>query len=89
MLLNVSPPNHNPLQTRAIALSSNGDEVAMAYQKDYVHAYYRSIDKPGAQPIPGHPEALFEAYARAYAGCGTFDKLVSPILRTSLSNGFL
>lgn len=74
MLLNVSPPNHNPLQTGAIALSSNNDDVAMAYQKDYVHAYYRAIDKPGAQPIPGHPEALFEAYARAYAGCGTSPK---------------
>lgn len=74
MLLNVSPPNHNPLQTGAIAPISDDDEIAVAYQKDYVHAYYRSIDKPGAQPIPGHPEALFEAYARAYAGCGTHPK---------------
>ena len=41
------------------------------YEENYVRAYRKCQDKPGGATISGRPEARFEAYARAYAGCGT------------------
>mmetsp|Transcript_42181 Transcript_42181/g.61853 ORF Transcript_42181/g.61853 Transcript_42181/m.61853 type:complete len:516 (-) Transcript_42181:253-1800(-) len=45
--------------------------IPEGYEENYVHAYRRCQDKPGGAILSGLPEARFEAYARAYAGCGT------------------
>jgi len=50
------------------------------YKENYVYAYRRCQDKPGGEIISGLPEARFEAYARAYAGCGIY---TSPTYRRS------
>lgn len=71
MLLNTAPANHGNILDAKVPID---DETAQAYQKSYVHAYHRCVDKPGQLPIPGNPEALYEAYARAYAGCGIHTK---------------
>ena len=45
--------------------------IPEGYEENYVRAYRKCQDKPGGATISGRPEARFEAYARAYAGCGT------------------
>lgn len=45
--------------------------IPEGYEENYVRAYRKCQDKPGGGTISGRPEARFEAYARAYAGCGT------------------
>jgi RimJ/RimL family protein N-acetyltransferase len=40
------------------------------YRLNYKKAYRRCQDKPGGAILGGLPEARFESYARAYAGCG-------------------
>lgn len=42
------------------------------YEQDYIKAYRKCQDKPGGHILSGEPEARFEAYARSYAGCGSF-----------------
>jgi len=44
--------------------------IPNGYEKNYVEAYRKCQEKPGGPTISGLPEARFEAYARAYAGCG-------------------
>lgn len=44
--------------------------VPEGYQDDYVLSYRRCQDAPGGKILSGVPESRFEAYARAYAGCG-------------------
>jgi len=41
------------------------------YVKDYLDAYRKCQDEPGGARLPSLPEARYEAFARAYAGCGT------------------
>jgi len=48
------------------------DFLPDGYEKNYVRAYRRCQDKPGGAIISGMPEARFEAYARACAGCGSY-----------------
>lgn len=39
------------------------------FEEEYVEAYRRCQGRPGGPALPGQPEARFEAYARAFAGC--------------------
>ena len=41
------------------------------YELHYKQAYRRCQDQPGGPTLPGRFEARHEAYARAYAGCGS------------------
>eukprot|EP00554_Chaetoceros_debilis_P007007 CAMPEP_0194075286 /NCGR_PEP_ID=MMETSP0149-20130528/2326_1 /TAXON_ID=122233 /ORGANISM="Chaetoceros debilis, Strain MM31A-1" /LENGTH=485 /DNA_ID=CAMNT_0038755723 /DNA_START=45 /DNA_END=1502 /DNA_ORIENTATION=- len=45
--------------------------IPAGYEHNYIKAYRKCQDKPGGPAITGEPEARYEAYARAYAGCGT------------------
>lgn len=45
--------------------------VPDGYEQQYIEAYRKCQEKPGGAFLPGLPEARFEAYARAYAACGT------------------
>lgn len=47
-------------------------DIPKGYKENYVSAYRRCQDKPGGPILAGLPEARFEAYARAYAGCGIY-----------------
>lgn len=44
--------------------------IPEGYEENYVTAYRKCQEKPGGNTLSGLPEARFEAYARAYAGCG-------------------
>ncbi|GFH54479.1 hypothetical protein CTEN210_10955 [Chaetoceros tenuissimus] len=46
--------------------------IPEGYEQNYISAYRRCQDKPGGATISGMPEARFEAYARAFAGCGSY-----------------
>ena len=48
----------------------NEKESNSIYKQNYTKAYRRCQDKPGGEILGGLPEARFESYARAYAGCG-------------------
>jgi len=45
--------------------------VPVGYEQQYLEAYRKCQEQPGGATLPGLPEARFEAYARAYAACGT------------------
>lgn len=45
--------------------------IPEGYEDNYVRAYRKCQEKPGGDVLSGLPEARYEAYARAYAGCGT------------------
>lgn len=45
------------------------------YQNNYAIAYRKCQDSPGGNPLGGRPEAHFEAYARGFAGCGSYTSL--------------
>lgn len=45
------------------------------YEANYIKAYKRCQDKPGGPILGGRPNHRFEAYARAYAGCGSHTSL--------------
>jgi len=49
--------------------------VPPGFEENYLTAYHTILDSPGGPVLPGLPEARFEAYARAYAGCGTYTSL--------------
>ncbi|EEC49682.1 predicted protein [Phaeodactylum tricornutum CCAP 1055/1] len=42
------------------------------YEENYVDAYRKCQERPGGAVLSGRPEARFEAYARAFAGCGPY-----------------
>mmetsp|Transcript_13652 Transcript_13652/g.17218 ORF Transcript_13652/g.17218 Transcript_13652/m.17218 type:complete len:492 (-) Transcript_13652:76-1551(-) len=42
------------------------------YEANYIKAYRKCQDKPGGPILSGMPEARYEAYARAFAGCGIY-----------------
>lgn len=62
------------------SMNTSATHIPDGYKDNYVHAYRRCQDKPGGQTLSGLPEARFEAYARAYAGCGMY---TSPSYRRS------
>jgi len=45
--------------------------IPEGYEENYVTAYRTCQERPGGPPLPGLPDARPEAYARAFAGCGT------------------
>lgn len=49
--------------------------IPAGYEENYRIAYRTCQDKPGVPILTGLPESCFEAYARAYAGCGTRTEL--------------
>mmetsp|Transcript_7488 Transcript_7488/g.11317 ORF Transcript_7488/g.11317 Transcript_7488/m.11317 type:complete len:479 (-) Transcript_7488:66-1502(-) len=51
---------------------SGRSKIPEGYVEEYCIAYRTCMDKPGGPMLNGLPEARFEAYARAYAGCGLF-----------------
>lgn len=53
----------------------NKSESNTVYNDNYKKAYRQCQDRPGGPILGGLPEARFESYARAYAGCG--DRTVS------------
>ncbi len=61
MLMTAAPPDEN----------SMSDE----YKENYIKAYKRCQDKPGGAILGGRPNHRFEAYARAFAGCGSHTSL--------------
>mmetsp|Transcript_21313 Transcript_21313/g.59235 ORF Transcript_21313/g.59235 Transcript_21313/m.59235 type:complete len:463 (-) Transcript_21313:1635-3023(-) len=63
MLLNVVPPSKSKKK-------KTDSSAAAAYQQNYASAYRKCQDKPGGAILTGRPEARFEAYSRAFAGCG-------------------
>lgn len=70
MLLNVTPqkvPSTKVKDTEFVHTTSKQAE----YQENYVKGYRVCQDRPGGAPMGGRPEARFEAYARAFAGCGS------------------
>jgi len=54
---------------------SGNSNIPEGYEQDYISAYRKCQDKPGGAIMTGHPEARFEAYARAHAGCGIHTSL--------------
>ena len=44
--------------------------IPEGYEANYIKAYRKCQDKPGGPVLSGQPEARYEAYARAFAGCG-------------------
>lgn len=84
MLLNIAPDIAKAKEVTAsiVATSSEEDKkktnetlkqfIPEGYEDNYIEAYRRCQDKPGGPTISGCPEARFEAYARAYAGCGSY-----------------
>lgn len=46
-------------------------DVSKDYEEIYKAAYRRCQDKPGGEILGGRPNHRFEAYARAFAGCGS------------------
>ena len=68
MLLNVVPPHLNKKQTKQNQQEQK--EELETYERLYKVAYRSCQDAPGGAILAGRPEARYEAYARAYAGCG-------------------
>ena len=50
---------------------SDKSEMSKDYEQNYIKAYKRCQDKPGGPILGGRPNHRFEAYARAFAGCGS------------------
>lgn len=80
VLLNIAPDISKAMKLRDTLVEEGAEEskkkeelkkyIPDGYEKNYIHAYRRCQDKPGGGVISGLPEARYEAYARAYAGCG-------------------
>ncbi|KAL7450341.1 hypothetical protein ACHAWC_009675 [Mediolabrus comicus] len=54
---------------------SNKAAMDKEYEANYIKAYKRCQDKPSGPILGGRPNHRFEAYARAYAGCGSHTTL--------------
>lgn len=64
-----SSTTHTPL---SIMLQGDvPDPNNQNYTSNYRDAYHKAHDKPGGATLSGRPEARTEAYARAFASCGT------------------
>jgi RimJ/RimL family protein N-acetyltransferase len=54
---------------------SDKSDMSKEYEHNYIKAYKRCQDKPGGAILGGRPNHRFEAYARAFAGCGSHTSL--------------
>ncbi len=84
MLMNVAPNVEKAKEYMSTMVDEKDEKVLQkrkdeakkflpeGYEENYVKAYRKCQDKPGGAAISGEPEARFEAYARAYAGCGVY-----------------
>lgn len=71
MLSNVAPPKENSTEINEnFDFSQRNAESMVGYKQNFFIAYRKCQDKPGGATLVGRPEARYEAYARAYAGCG-------------------
>jgi len=73
MLSSVPPPKddkNGKANTDDFDFSSQRAEVMVGYKQNFFMGYRKCQDKPGGPVLVGRPEARYEAYARAYAGCG-------------------
>jgi RimJ/RimL family protein N-acetyltransferase len=63
--------------TKMLMTDAPKDKSSMSkeYEENYIKAYKRCQDKPGGAILGGRPNHRFEAYARAYAGCGSHTSL--------------
>ncbi|KAL7559701.1 hypothetical protein ACA910_017603 [Epithemia clementina (nom. ined.)] len=64
-------------------LSEMRQQMPQDYELLYKQAYRACQDQPGGATLPGRPEARYEAYARAYAGCGH-----APICQTAYRRSY-
>lgn len=83
MLVNIAPDVAKAQEVTANFMVKNESDkkkkdeklkafIPEGYEQNYISAYRRCQDKPGGAIISGMPEARFEAYARAFAGCGSY-----------------
>jgi len=74
MLSSVPPPkdtpNDNSGEVENFDFSQQNSEGMEGYKQNFFMGYRKCQDKPGGAILVGRPEARYEAYARAYAGCG-------------------
>lgn len=71
MLLSAAPPNDDQDDVAVnFDFSEQNAESMVGYQQNYFMGYRKCQDKPGGATLIGRPEARYEAFARAYAGCG-------------------
>eukprot|EP00980_Cylindrotheca_fusiformis_P009732 scaffold2149_cov187-Cylindrotheca_fusiformis.AAC.10 len=81
MLLNLPPPKDIPGVVddtgakQSVNKKQDRAEEMEGFKENFVWAYRKCQDKPGGAVIPGKPEAHYEAFARAYAGCGDHTRL--------------
>ncbi|KAL7496717.1 hypothetical protein ACHAWT_007273 [Skeletonema menzelii] len=63
--------------TKMLMTAAPLDRSSMSkdYEENYIKAYKRCQDKPGGAILGGRPNHRFEAYARAFAGCGSHTTL--------------
>lgn len=59
-----------PLTRMLMTVAPKKGEIPKGYEENYKNAYRRCQDKPGGTILGGQPSHRFEAYARAFAGCG-------------------
>ncbi|KAL7530363.1 hypothetical protein ACHAWF_003350 [Thalassiosira exigua] len=60
----------SPLTKALMTAAPEEGDVPAWYEENYKAAYRRCQDKPGGAILGGRPNHRFEAYARAFAGCG-------------------
>jgi len=74
MLSSVPPPkdtpNDNSGEVENFDFSQQNSEGMVGYKQNFFMGYRKCQDKPGGAILVGRPEARYEAFARAYAGCG-------------------
>ncbi|KAL7482640.1 hypothetical protein ACHAW6_008311 [Cyclotella cf. meneghiniana] len=59
-----------PLAQIMMTVAPTQENATTSYKDNYTKAYRRCRDRPGGDILGGLPDARFESYARAYAGCG-------------------
>lgn len=76
-LANASMQDEFTNLTKMLMTIAPSDKSTMSqdYEANYIRAYKRCQDKPGGPILGGRPNHRFEAYARAYAGCGSHTAL--------------
>mmetsp|Transcript_13605 Transcript_13605/g.34219 ORF Transcript_13605/g.34219 Transcript_13605/m.34219 type:complete len:472 (+) Transcript_13605:104-1519(+) len=71
MLSSLAPPTKDEQsKTETFNFGNQNAESMVGYKQNYFMGYRKCQDKPGGGILAGRPEARYEAFARAYAGCG-------------------
>ncbi|KAG7365313.1 GNAT family acetyltransferase [Nitzschia inconspicua] len=75
MLSSVPPPKDdqaasNSSDNEKFNFSNQRADIMVGYKQNYFMGYRKCQDQPGGAVLVGRPEARYEAFARAYAGCG-------------------